>query len=267
MLLLVFIYPGKRSQKSREKIPDVFYSHRGLWDKDKPENSILSFSHAVECGYGIELDLQLTKDSQVVVFHDDNVKRMCGVDKNICDMTLNEVKDLLLLETGEKIPLFSEVLELVGGKVPLIIELKCATAAAVLPLCEKAFSILDSYEGVYCIESFNPLALLWCKKNRLVIIRGQLADAFLRKPETRSLMYFVLHNMLFNILTKPDFIAYNTQNKNALAFRLVKIFRPTTIGWTIRSQEEINHKHFDRFIFERFVPIIQLSDKSQKISQ
>lgn len=256
VLYLAAIYPGKRSRTSKKAIPNVFYAHRGLWDDEKPENSMPAFLNATEHGFGIEIDLHLTKDEYVVAFHDDDTKRMCGVDKDICDLTLSEIQQLRLLDTNENIPLLSEVLTLVDGKVPLIIELKCATVAMARPLCERVAAILDNYDGIYCIESFNPLVLLWCKKNRPSIIRGQLADAFLRKCETCTPMYFVLQHMLFNILTKPDFIAYNAQNSNALAFRIIKLFRPTTIAWTIRTQDELNEckRVFDRFIFECFMP-------------
>lgn len=256
VLFLICIAPGKRSRKSKEFIPNVFYAHRGLWDDEKPENSMSAFANAVDKGFGIELDLHHTKDGNVIVFHDDDAKRMCGVDRNIRDMTLSEMQELRLLDTGEKVPLFSEVLALVDGKVPLIIELKAATVKIAYPLCESVAAILDGYNGVYCIESFNPLVLLWFKKHRPKIIRGQLADAFMRKPETRTFMYFAMHYMMFNLLTKPDFIAYNVQNTDALAFRYVRLFRPTTAGWTIRSQAELNKgkKIFDRFIFEGFIP-------------
>ena len=252
---LIQLYPGKRCKSSKEKIPNVFYAHRGLWDIDIPENSMSAFANAVNKSFGIELDLQLTKDGEVVVFHDDDVKRMCGVDKKICDMLLSEVQELQLLGTEEKIPLLTQVLALVDGKVPLIIELKCRTFD-VQPLCNATATILDNYKGIFCIESFNPFAISWFRKYRPAIIRGQLADAFLHRRETRSFMYFILHNMLLNIATEPDFIAYNTKNKNALAFRLVKLFHPTLVGWTIRSQEELNQNKnvFDRFIFEGFIP-------------
>jgi len=259
LLYLVAINPGKRSRGAKKIIPNVYYAHRGLWDKDKPENSFPAFKSAIENGFGIELDLQMTKDNHVVVFHDDDAKRMCGVDKMINSITLEEVQSLRLNNTDEKIPLLSDVLEQIGGRVPIIIEIKYASAKSVKPLCERVVALLDDYSGFYCMQSFNPLVLKWYKKHRPDIIRGQLTDAFMRKPDTQTIMYFALHYMVFNILTKPDYIAYNAKNADALPFRLVRLFRPTTIAWTIRSPEEINKKYFDRFIFECFVPDSNIS--------
>lgn len=257
LLFLLLMAPGRRSRRGKTQLPDVIYAHRGLFGGKVPENSLLAFTLAIAKGYGIELDVQLTRDGVAVVFHDDNAQRVCGADKNICDMTMPEVEQLRLSGSSEKIPLFTEVLSLVDGKVPLIIELKCPKASMAQPLCEAVSKILDSYGGGYCIESFNPIALIWYKKQRPDIIRGQLSDAFMRKRETRSAMYFVLHNMLFNIAARPDFIAYNIHGADTLAFRAVKsLYCPALVGWTIRSQKELDSAYaiFDRMIFEGFIP-------------
>ena len=99
------------------------YAHRGLHEVDGsvPENSLAGFRAAVKAGYGIEWDVQLTKDKKVVIHHDRSLKRLCGADVSIGDLTYKELQQYRLLNTDERVPLFSEALKVVGGKTPLII--------------------------------------------------------------------------------------------------------------------------------------------------
>ena len=96
------------------KLDGLMIAHRGIFDnKQIPENSLLSFSKAIQLNYPIELDVQLTKDKQLVVFHDLSLERMCGTEKFISDLTLQELRNYSLLSTDEKIPSLQEVLDLV----------------------------------------------------------------------------------------------------------------------------------------------------------
>ncbi|NLK39308.1 MAG: glycerophosphodiester phosphodiesterase [Clostridiales bacterium] len=257
LLFMILIAPGKRMRRKKLSLPDFFYAHRGLFNDRFPENSMGAFARAVSEGYGIELDVQLSADNEVVVFHDNTLTRACGIDKRVDELTLRELKALRLFGSEERIPELSEALKLVKGAVPLIIELKCPNTSTVPPLCEAVSKILESYHGEYCIESFNPMILVWYKRHRPQIIRGQLSDAFMRNKNTRSVLYFILHNMLLNISARPDFIAYNHQNFGAIAFRAIsRFYRPALVAWTIRSQNELDIARplFDRFIFEGFIP-------------
>ena len=148
------------------------YAHRGLWNGERPENSLPAFRAAVEKGFGIETDVHITKDNRLVVFHDDSLKRMCGDGRNLPDCTLAELRQLRLAGTEETIPTFDEFLEAVDGKVPLVIEIK--TDMRITLLCEQVNERLSRYQGPYCIESFDPRAVRWYRKHRPDIIRGQL---------------------------------------------------------------------------------------------
>ncbi|MBR6381045.1 MAG: glycerophosphodiester phosphodiesterase, partial [Lachnospiraceae bacterium] len=144
VLLLVFVYllfPGHASRKKRAPFWGRNFAHRGLFLKDQsvPENSLEAFRRAVAGGYGMELDVQLSKDGQVVVFHDDTLERVCGVKKRVDALTFAELRELRLYSTEEQIPLFSEVLETVGGKTPLIVELKNGPRNR--ELCEKTCAL------------------------------------------------------------------------------------------------------------------------------
>lgn len=234
------------------------YAHRGLYDNasDAPENSMAAFRLAVENGYGIELDVQLSKDNIPVVIHDYSLRRMCGVDKKVNELTFDELRRLSLANSTEQIPLFSDVLNLIGGKVPLIVELKIE--ARDLRVCPLAARLLDEYKGVYCIESFNPLGLRWYKKHRPAVVRGQLASNFLTDKEPgNKVLYFCLQNLLLNAVTRPDFIAFDIRYQKMLSFNLCRrLYRCLPVAWTIRSEEQLRgaRKRYKIFIFEHFVP-------------
>ena len=132
------------------------FAHRGFSGL-YPENTMIAFQKAVECEGcdGIELDVQLTRDRIPVVFHDETLERVCGVKGKVRDYTLEELSHFSLYTSGEHIPTFEDVLKLVDGKVPLIIEMKVEYFD--LRVCRAADQLLQKYKGVYCIESFNPL--------------------------------------------------------------------------------------------------------------
>ena len=191
------------------------YAHRGLHDKDNgvPENSLKAFALAAQCGFGMELDLQLTKDNRVVVHHDHSIQRTCGVDKLISDMTLEELWGYRLLGTEEKVPLFSQVLETVGGRTPLIIELKDYNDNDTL--CRLAMEELAGYQGLYCVESFDPRIVWWFRQNRPEIVRGQLMERLEKGQNglTASQAFFG-RNMMTNFHTRPQFEAYDFHARN-----------------------------------------------------
>ena len=183
-----------------------FTAHRGLFNnKDIPENSMKAFEAAMQKGFAIELDVQMTKDGYLVVFHDKSLKRVCGLKDEITMLTLNEVKQARLCGTDSMIPTFEDVLMLVDGRVPLLIEVKEDDNYE--ELMPKLIALLERYEGEYMIESFDPRIVLWLKKNHPSIIRGQLSSKNIREVKNRFLK-FVLGNMFLNVITKPHFIAY-----------------------------------------------------------
>ncbi len=242
--------------RSMHEFKNWNYAHRGFHDNktDAPENSAKAMELAVENGYGIELDVQLTKDEKVVVFHDANLKRVCGVDAKVSSMTYEELQQLRLLDSDEKIPLFSEVLKIIDGKVPLIMEVKMVNAKT--RVCELANKELEGYKGIYCMESFHPFAVQWYRKNRPDVVRGQLAANFKNEGQKEGLQEWLVHMLMINVLGRPDFVAYSHKSANNISRRLTRMFGATAVAWTIRSQEELdrNKKKFDLFIFEGFRP-------------
>ena len=173
ILLYVFLLIPRLPRRDMSALTKVDYAHRGLWNAQRPENSLSAFRSAVDAGYGIELDVHRTKDGVLVVHHDDNLKRVCGVDRRIAQSTLAEVRACHLSGTDEVVPTFDEVLTAVGGRVPLIVELK--VEQNVDSLCSAVRERMQHYNGLWCMESFDPRAVQWFRKNAPEIIRGQLA--------------------------------------------------------------------------------------------
>ncbi|MBR4026881.1 MAG: glycerophosphodiester phosphodiesterase [Lachnospiraceae bacterium] len=233
----------------------VHYAHRGLFDNhsDAPENSLPAFQKAVDAGYGIELDVQLSKDKKLVVFHDATLKRMCGVKGNVWDYTLEELKQLKLASSNETIPTFEEFLSVVDGKVPFILEFKLDVAQT--KVCELANEALKNYKGTYCIESFHPLALMWYKKHRPDVVRGQLSEEFFRQEKyKRKPVLMLVSYLLTNCVTRPDFIAYNHKHADNISRRICRHLGALSVTYTVKSKaeyEQVKNK-FDLFIFDSF---------------
>jgi glycerophosphoryl diester phosphodiesterase len=253
LLLIFFVCPTLRKHSDRELMVDKFVAHRGLHTvTGAPENSLAAFKEAMERGFIIENDIHLTKDGVVVVFHDDDLKRMCGVDGKPEEMTLEELKKLRLLGSEETIPTLKECLQLVDGKVPLLIEFKSPVLTNYKPLCIAANEVLKDYKGKYFMQSFNPLMVYWYRKNRPDIMRGQLASAFYNESFVRK----IAGALFFNVLSRPDFVSYEYKYKNNFFRRLTTLLGAFPVAWTYteKSQIEKTKKSFKTFIFEKFIP-------------
>lgn len=252
-LYLFLIFPALRRHSDREILDGLYIAHRGLHDLKCgiPENSLSAFRKAVSDGFAIENDIHLTKDGEVVVFHDDDLRRMCGVCGRPEDMTLAELKELRLGETEEKIPTLRECLDVIDGKVPLLIEFKIKNGSAV-PLCEATDRILREYNGKYFVQSFYPFVLSWYKRNNKKVLRGQLAAKF----KGDKLHMRMLGMLLFNCFARPDFVSYENETKGAFGRRICTLLGALPVGWTFKAQEDVDasKKDFRSYIFEGFMP-------------
>lgn len=259
VLLLAYAFLIATRKKYRKETLELVgrnTAHRGLHTDGVPENSLAAFARAAEHGYGFELDVRLSKDGVLYVFHDETLGRLCGVEGRFSETTSDEIDRLRLAETDEKIPRFSEVLAQNGGAVPMIIEVKPRGDA--VGACRKMCEELEGYDGKYCVESFNPVVLRWLKKNRPEIIRGQLACHCMKDPEIKSLFLRIfMTNLFVNSLGRPDFIAYDYHSPRPMAAKLLRALRAVVFtAWTIRSREEYagTLEFYDGTIFERFEP-------------
>lgn len=306
-------------------VPDAWYAHRGLHDAGSglthryaaesgdyvalarrmaekagygsageagpiaPENSLASFAAACEAGYGIELDLQLTLDGQVVVVHDPDLKRVAGDPRRIEDLTYDELARIPLFPNGESgdlkaeplpgadanpplvvtpsaapkgyyqhVPLFSDVLDVVAGRAPLIVEYKFSNNRAwderSEELMEKGHALLEAYDGPYVIESFHPGAVNWYKEHHPEVCRGQLS--WPAKLSKNGAAEWAAGLLAFDWLSRPDFVAYDWTGGASPQVKLARSMGAMPVSWTVRSSDELAQcaPYFDRHIFEAFVP-------------
>jgi len=260
-LLALYLYaikPNPPSKKNLEPFLGPYYAHRGLFDNasSSPENSLVAISKAVDKGYGVEFDVRLTRDGVPVVIHDNSLKRSLGLDGLVSEMTYKDLSEFNLFGSNEKIPTLQEVLSVVAGRVPIIVELK-QDHGGDTTICHIAALILDNYKGDYMVESFNPVLMIWYKKNRPAVIRGQLSTNHLKEGKKGLLLNLSLQHLLFNFLVKPDFIAYNYIYGNNLSlFINRRLYGITTAAYTLKSQDELdkNRTRFDILIFDSFTP-------------
>lgn len=222
-------------------------AHRGIHDnKNIYENTLESFKLAIKKGYIIELDIRITKDKQVIVFHDKNTKRITNQERIVEESTYKELNNQNIIH----IPLLSEVLELVSGKVPLLIELKQTNKVGELET--NFMKIMKKYKGKYAIQSFNPNVLYWFKRNYPKVLRGQLSYKY-NKQKISTIKKVILSNMLLNIFTKPNFISYKYNELSVNKINKYKKKNIHLIGWTITNEREFNHykQYYDNLICEK----------------
>ena len=241
----------------REKLSGFIsykYAHRGLHGDGVSENSLTAFRLAVEAGYAIELDVRLTKDGEAVVFHDATVDRVTEKTGRVIDFTAEELCAMPLLGTEDCVPLFSDVLRLVAGRVPLLVELKEEPGHR--GVAKKALEVLEGYEGDYIIESFNPMTLGDVRRISPDVITGILSTNYLKDKKYRKPVFFAAECFFTNLLCRPDFVSYNAEAHKNFAFRLFRgLFKVPSFAWTITSAEEEKdaYRHgFDAVIFEGY---------------
>lgn len=251
---LFCLVPRLTTRKSMRAFSGTLFAHRGYHCAKKgiPENSIPAFEAAVSLGYGIELDVHLTRDGQLVVFHDDTLDRLCGVPGTPESMTWKELSSLSLSGTSHRIPLLSQILELVDGRVPLLIELKIPSSS--LEICRVCLPLLKSYHGPFLVQSFQTMGLLWFRLHAPHILRGQLSCRFNSAKDKESpVLRFLVRHLLCNLLGRPDFVSYKMAHLPSLSVTIIrKLFRLPVAVWTLRTPEALlcGCRHYDMQIFE-----------------
>ncbi len=252
-LYVFFTKPGrKRNEMNRYK--NLRFAHRGLHGEGRCENSMSAFRAAIDKGYGIELDVRLSSDGELVVFHDDTLDRVTSECGRVDVRSAEELSKIKLGNTDDTVPTFREVLELVDGKVPLLVEIK--EAAMKSAVTEKAVEVLSEYKGDFIVESFNPLVLAILRKRMPNVLRGQLSHRYYKEEKYRKPLYFLLQNFILNFKSRPDFLAFCHEDAKMFTFRFLRrVFGVCTLAWTVRSENEeiLAYKNgFDGVIFENY---------------
>lgn len=233
----------------------TMFAHRGYHNMEKyiPENSMAAFRAAVERGYGIELDVHITKDGKLAVFHDDTLERMCQASGRVESYTFAELQQFHLLNTTEKIPELGEALSYVRGRVPLLIELKITGRD--LEICRASYEVLKNYKGRFLIQSFHTLGLYWYRKNAPEVLRGQLSSNLTRTAKKDPYIFrFMVKYLLTNVIGRPDFISYKLKDLPNLSVSLCrKLFGIPVAVWTLRTEQALKQGRakYNICIFEK----------------
>lgn len=239
-------------------------AHRGYFNNEFGivENTTPAFKIAIERGYNIETDLSLTKDNYIVIYHDNDFKRLYGLDKKVEELTLEEIKALKLSNSDEKILEFSEFLSLIDGKTGLLLEFKSTSKKRNEILCKEAVRMLKDYKGHWAAQSFDPVLVSWFKKNYPLIPRGQLYMKFdLKKYKNKAkgkgfkgfvdvLTRWLYNNKLVHLISKPVFIAHDVKTIDLMT-KFTHCYVPLLV-WTVTNKEEYDKsvKKVDNIIFE-----------------
>ncbi|MEG0409716.1 MAG: glycerophosphodiester phosphodiesterase family protein [Erysipelotrichaceae bacterium] len=262
LLGIPFVYgylikPNQKRKATFKTFCERPYAHRGFYSLKKhiPENSCQAFKRAVKHNLGIELDVQLTKDHKCIILHDYSLLRATGVDLQVDACDYASIKHLTLFDTDQKIPTLQEALDVIQGKVPIIVEVK--QKGKNYRLCKEVSKILDRYPGKFMVESFNPYVVYWFKKHRPDYIRGQLSMNLKQDKNMPALLKLPAQYLCFNAILKPDFVAYDVSHKDNLSFQCIHhLYKGNTVLWTIKNKDHYQElkDQYDIMIFERFDP-------------
>jgi len=257
VFILFFIIPN-RVRNSRTKYRPWLrghFCHRGLYAKDQKisENSLGAFAHALELGYGVELDVQLSADGMVYVFHDDDLKRMTGVPGLLEEKTSAELDLMRLIGSGEKIPLLSQVLTLIDGKVPMLVELK--TTKRKEKYVKAVTELMKDYHGDYAYCSFDPQILTFLRAFAPRQLRGLNMEYSLNKTQFDGLTRLVLQFALLNFNCKPDYLSVDYAHV-PFVYKFWRSFGAFGMKWAVPSQEAEDELtgSCETIIFEHYLP-------------
>lgn len=238
-------------------------AHRGLHDKDKGifENSSSAFGAAVNAGYGMECDIQLSSNGEAMVFHDATLERMTTSSGRLFRQDAKSIGTMKLGTSTDTIQTLGELLEQVGGRAPLLVELKNMRKPGALE--ERTAALLKDYKGEVAVMSFNPGSMGWFATNAPNIPRGQLSHAFISQASKQrpALQRFLARHLFVNFISKPHFIGYDINHLPMPATSLLRALGKPILSWTVSTQQhrEVAAKHTDNIIFEGFLPSLDWS--------
>ncbi|KMZ52823.1 glycerophosphodiester phosphodiesterase [Dorea sp. D27] len=249
------VWPRTSRKEQMQRYEHTLFAHRGYHCASQgiPENSMSAFRAAISQGYGIELDVHLTLDGKLAVFHDDDLLRVCGSKDSIENLTYKELERYRLFDTKEHIPLFTDVLSLVNGQVPLLIEMKIPSSAT--DICSVLCETLKSYHGPYLVQSFNTMGLRWFRLHAPEVLRGQLSDNLTKKKSREPwLLRLMVRYLLTDFLGRPDFISYKLADLPNLSVSVLRSLAHTPVAvWTLRTEAALAEgiRCYDMQIFEK----------------
>lgn len=225
-----------RSSRSRKaelaSLGAVPFAHRGLHGGGRVENSNGAFRAAAEAGYGIELDVQLSRDGWPMVFHDDRLDRLTNKSGPLAALTAAELRSIRLYTSDEVMPTLGEALQMIGARVPLLIEVK-APDRHVAPLCEAVARALEGYDGPVGIMSFNPEVGAWFARRAPERLRGLVVS-----ERGKTGLRGRIERRLALWRSRSDFLAYDIRDLPSDFASLARFGGLAVYTWTVRSDEE-----------------------------
>ncbi len=234
-------------------------AHRGLHGNGIVENSLSAASAAIAANYAIEVDLQLSKDGEVVVFHDRTLDRLTAEKGEVAARTAAELNAIKLKDTQDTIPSLAQLLALVAGRVPLVLELKSPWNGDTT-LARKVADMLARYAGPAAVMSFDPDLVAALRKYAPELPRGIVAERWYKHPEWKFMTSWQKHylGLLLHLpRTRPHFVAYAQFDLPAIAPRITrKVFGMPLLSWTVRVERERERvlQWADQLIFEHIRP-------------
>lgn len=248
LLFLIMLLPAK--QRKDMVWMKKYTAHRGCFTQDQsiPENSLAAFKEAINRNMNIELDVRLDKDGELIVFHDATLDRMCDVIGQVESLDHAQMSQWFLKDSMEKIPTLKQVLDLVDGKVGLIIEIK--PTKQIERVCKNVCTMLDQYPGKFAVCSFHPMIVFYFKKHRPQYIRGQIIEPFFGKKDVSLFNKFFLLINGYNLMTQCNFVSYKFNL--APYFRWMRFLSGYMIVWAIKDDWWLkrHEKKYDGIIVE-----------------
>lgn len=256
----VAVKPRLLNKPDLSEIKRYDFARRGFrgTDDEVPENSLEAFRQAIDHGYGIVMDVRITRDGVPVVFADARVDGMTGGRGTVENSTLEELKELTLGVSDETIPTLQEALDFVDGQVPVLLDLKVDHNNADA-LADQVCGVVDTYDGIFAIESLDPRVLVWFRKQRNEYIRGQKVDyTHTTGSKVKNLIWdFVCSSLLLNFMTSPDYISTNIDNRKSPSLWICRmIYHVARMDWTVRNLEDYELVKTDgsTVVFEELEP-------------
>ena len=238
--------------KNTKWLKEGTFAHRGLHNSKLPENTIAAFSHAVEHGFDVELDIQLTKDKLLVVCHDHTLTRLCSVKKKIRNLTYSQLQELKIRESEHSIPLLTDVLDTFPKSTKLLLELKKSINNRAL--VSIFLDTMKGYDFTYAVLSFDPRIVNLFKKKAPHLIRG-----FIRKDKpTKSWLLNGLFKLIPVIrITKPDYIMHKLSDLPNKKVETLQKNGMIILVYTAKNRQEYHKilQRYDNAVFEGFLPV------------
>lgn len=237
--------------KETKWILNSYIAHRGFHTLDYPENSLEAFNHAIKNNFDIEFDLQLTKDDQIVIIHDNLLNRLCGVNKKVSKVEYDELKTFKLNKTPSYIPLFTELLDSIPATTNLMIELK--TGKQYKKLVSLFLQTIANYDFNYVVQSFDPRIINLLRKKAPHITRGYIK----KTNQTKCKILNILINLLpIHSWIKPNYYVHKIEDLPNKEMDKYKNQGIPILSYTAKSKQDLQFikDRYDNAVFEGFNP-------------